>query len=46
MQMAQNVSMQQMTEAISARLIAQWESWKNQDPALNDAILADDFHSF
>lgn len=46
MQMAQNVSMQEMTEAISARLVAQWEGWKNQDPAPNDAIIADDFHSF
>src|SRR6267143_1149118 len=46
MQMAQNVSMQEMTDAISARLVAQWEGWKNQDPAPNDAIIADDFHSF
>ena len=46
MHMAQNVSMQEMTEAISARLVAQWEGWKNQDPAPNDAIIADDFHSF
>ncbi len=34
-----------MTEAIFARLIAQWEGWKNQDPAPNDAIVADDFIS-
>ena len=34
------------TEAISARLLAQWEAWKNQDAASNDAIIADDFHSF
>ncbi|HEV8578784.1 MAG TPA: nuclear transport factor 2 family protein [Thermoanaerobaculia bacterium] len=35
-----------MTAAIWARLLAQWEGWKNQDPAPNDAIIADDFHSF
>ena len=46
MEMAQNVSIQEMTEAISARLVAQWEGWKNQDPAPNYAIIADDFHSF
>jgi hypothetical protein len=46
MEMAQNVSIQEMTEAISARLVAQWEGWKNQDPAPNDVIIADDFHSF
>jgi hypothetical protein len=34
-----------MTEAIYARLVAQWEGWKNQDPAPNDAIIADDFNS-
>ncbi|HWY07049.1 MAG TPA: nuclear transport factor 2 family protein [Candidatus Acidoferrales bacterium] len=45
MEMAQNVSIQEMTEAISARLVAQWEGWKNQDPAPNDVIIADDFHS-
>lgn len=43
---AQNDSTQEMTDAISARLHAQWEGWKNQDPAPNDAIIADDFHSF
>jgi Domain of unknown function (DUF4440) len=46
MEMAQNVSIQEMTEAISARLVAQWEGWKNRDPAPNNAIIADDFHSF
>jgi hypothetical protein len=46
MEMAQNVSIPEMTEAISARLLAQWEGWKNQDPAPNNAIIADDFHSF
>jgi hypothetical protein len=45
MEMAQNVSIKEMTEAISARLVAQWEGWKNQDPVPNNAIVADDFHS-
>jgi hypothetical protein len=46
MEMAQNVSIAEMTDAISARLFAQWEGWKKRDPAPNDAIIADDFHSF
>jgi hypothetical protein len=46
MDMAHNDSIPEMTEAISARLVAQWEGWKNQDPAPNNAIIADDFNSF
>jgi hypothetical protein len=46
METAQNVSIPEMTEAIYPRLTAQWEGWKKQDPAPNDAIIADDFHSF
>jgi len=46
MEMAHNVSIPELTEAISARLVAQWEAWKNQDAASNNAILADDFNSF
>jgi len=46
MEMAQNVSIEEMTEAISARLTAQWEAWKHQDAASNNVIIADDFHSF
>lgn len=46
MEMAQNLSIPEMTEAIKARLVAQWEGWKNQDPAPNDSIIADDFNSF
>jgi hypothetical protein len=46
METADNVSIPEMTQAISARLAAQWEGWKNQDPAPNEAIIADDFHSF
>ena len=46
MEMAHNVSIQELTAAISARLVAQWEAWKNQDAASNNAIIADDFNSF
>jgi hypothetical protein len=45
-EMSDNISIPEMTQAISARLAAQWEGWKNQDPAPNEAIIADDFHSF
>jgi hypothetical protein len=44
--MEMDVSMPEWTEAISARLVAQWEAWKNHDAASNDAIIADDFNSF
>jgi ketosteroid isomerase-like protein len=44
-EMAHNVSIPELTEAISARLVAQWEAWKNQDAASNNAVLADDFNS-
>src|ERR1700674_647158 len=46
MQKTDNVSIQDLTEAISARLVAQWDGWKNQDAASNNAIIADDFTSF
>ena len=46
MEMAHNDSIPELTEAISARLVAQWEAWNNQDAASNDAIIADDFNSF
>ncbi len=46
MDTAHNISISEWTEAISARLAAQWEGWKNQDPAPNDSIIADDFNSF
>ena len=46
METAHNVSIPEWTEAISARLIAQWEAWKNQDAASNNASIADDFNSF
>ena len=44
--MEMDVSIAEWTEAISARLVSQWEAWKNQDAASNDAIIADDFSSF
>jgi hypothetical protein len=31
MQMAHNDSIPEMTQVIAARLLAQWEAWKNQD---------------
>lgn len=34
------------TEAIFARLVAQWEGWKHLDPTPNESIAADDFRSF
>jgi hypothetical protein len=46
MQTADNVSIPEMTEVITARLRTQWEAWKNQDAASNNAIIADDFNSF
>jgi hypothetical protein len=46
MGMAQNVSIAEWTEAISARLVLEWEAWKNQDAVSNNAVIADDFHSF
>src|SRR5258705_8239960 len=46
MQTTDNASIAEMTEAISARLHAQWEGWKNRDAASNNAIVADDFTSF
>src|SRR6266436_3219815 len=46
MQMADNASIAEMTQAILSRLHAQWEGWKNRDVASNNAIIADDFTSF
>lgn len=46
MGMAHIVSIPELTEAISVRLLAQWAAWKNQDAASNNAIIADDFNSF
>jgi hypothetical protein len=46
MEMAQNVSIPELTETISSRLVAQWDGWKNRDAASNNAVIADDFTSF
>ncbi len=46
MEMAHNDSIREWTEAISARLVTQWEAWKNHDAASNNAVIADDFNSF
>jgi hypothetical protein len=46
MRNAQNDSVAEWTEAISARLVAQWDGWKNQDAASNNAVISDDFNSF
>src|SRR5690242_11983478 len=44
--MGHNDAITEVTEAIRARLTAQWEGWKNQDPRPNDEIVVDDFQSF
>ena len=46
MDTAHDVSIREWTEAISARLAAHCEAWKNQDPASNNVVIADDFTSF
>lgn len=46
MESPQNVSISEMTEAIQARLLIQWEAWKHKDAPSNDAVIADDFQSF
>jgi hypothetical protein len=42
----QNVSIPEMTGAIQARLLVQWEAWKHKDKPSNDAVIADDFHAY
>ncbi|MFZ3216097.1 MAG: nuclear transport factor 2 family protein [Candidatus Acidiferrales bacterium] len=44
--MANDDSVAQMTEAILARLVTQWEAWKKRDAAANDAVIADEFVAF
>ena len=39
-------TIEETTEAIRARLVTQWEAWKNQDTASNDAVIADEFDAF
>jgi len=38
----QSDSVPEMTEAIYARLVTQWDAWKNRDAASNNAVIADD----
>jgi len=45
MQMNPENSLKQMTNAIFARLVVQWEAWKHHDAASNDAVIADQFDS-
>jgi hypothetical protein len=43
--MARQDSVPEMTEAIFARLITQWDTWKNRDAASNNPVIADDFQA-
>lgn len=43
--MVQNDSVPEVTEAIYARLLTQWDAWKNRDAASNNAVIADDFQA-
>jgi hypothetical protein len=45
MRNAPNESAAEWTEAILARLTAQWDGWKNQDAASNNAVISEDFNS-
>ncbi len=38
-----SASAPELTEAITARLFALWDAWKNKDAATHNAILADDY---
>ncbi len=44
-EMVQNDSVPEVTEAIYARLLTQWDAWKNRDAASNNAVMADDFQA-
>jgi len=46
MKTGQDPTILEATEAIRARLLTQWEAWKNQDKASNDAVIADTFDAF
>ena len=45
MDTGRNDAVREMTEAIRARLLVQWEAWKNHDAASNDAVIAPEFDS-
>jgi hypothetical protein len=44
-EIARNDSVPEMTKAIFARLITQWDTWKNRDAASNNPVIADDFQA-
>jgi len=46
MDLGQKDAIPDITDAIRARLVTQWEAWKNQDTASNDAVIAEEFDSF
>jgi len=46
MKTGQDPTILEATEAIRARLLTQWEAWKNQDKASNDDVIADAFDAF
>ena len=46
MDLEQKDAIPDITEAIRARLVTQWEAWKSQDTASNDAVIADEFDSY
>ena len=46
MDLGQKDAIPDITDAIRARLVTQWEAWKNRDTASNDAVIAEEFDSF
>ena len=46
MEPAQPPFFSEWTSAIHSRLLTQWEAWKNQDAAANDAVIMEDFRAF
>ncbi|MFZ3329554.1 MAG: nuclear transport factor 2 family protein [Candidatus Acidiferrales bacterium] len=46
MRSSHNISIPEMTDAIQARLLVQWEAWKHKDKPSNDAVIAENFHAF
>jgi hypothetical protein len=45
METARSDSVPEMTEAIYARLLTQWDAWRNRDAASNNAVIAADFQA-
>jgi len=46
METGHEATIKETTEALRARLVGQWEAWKNQDTASNDPVIADEFDAF